>query len=143
MKFQSGDFRVIARICSRHRVPLIGWGTGTSLEGHVNAPAGGISVDMSRMNEILDVHHGAAAEEIEQADNYVEAVLDAALAGEPVASINHVESRYLVWLEDAERAETCAEKLERVFGIRWVSPAVAVPQRGGLVGVARSHFFPR
>jgi thiamine biosynthesis protein ThiI len=52
-----------------------------------------------------------------------------ALAGEPVAAVNHVESRYLVWLDDPDRAEACADKLERVFGIRWVSPAVAVPRQ--------------
>lgn len=52
-----------------------------------------------------------------------------ALAGEPVSNINHVESRFLVRLDDPERAEACREKLERVFGIRWIAPAVAV-QRG-------------
>ncbi|MCR9127763.1 MAG: FAD-binding protein [Rhodobacteraceae bacterium] len=46
----------IVRICAAHRVPVIPYGTGTSLEGHVNAPAGGISVDMSAMNRILAVH---------------------------------------------------------------------------------------
>jgi tRNA uracil 4-sulfurtransferase len=51
-----------------------------------------------------------------------------ALAGEPVATINHVESRYLVRLEDPSRADACAEKLSRVFGLRWFSPAIAVPR---------------
>jgi len=51
-----------------------------------------------------------------------------ALAGEPVARINHVESRYLVWLEGPERAEACADKLTRVFGIQWISPATCVPR---------------
>ncbi len=46
----------IVRICADHRVPVIAFGTGTSLEGHVNAPAGGISVDTSRMDRILAVH---------------------------------------------------------------------------------------
>ena len=36
--------------------PIIAFGTGTSLEGHLNAPAGGISVDLSRMNRIVAVH---------------------------------------------------------------------------------------
>lgn len=49
-----------------------------------------------------------------------------ALAGEPVTRINHVESRYLVWLEGFERAEACADKLARVFGLRWISPAVSI-----------------
>ena len=46
----------IVKICATHEVPIIPFGTGTSLEGHVNAPAGGISVDMSRMDQILAVH---------------------------------------------------------------------------------------
>lgn len=43
----------IVMTCAEHRVPVIPYGTGTSLEGHVNAPAGGISVDVSQMNQIL------------------------------------------------------------------------------------------
>lgn len=46
----------IVRICSEHNVPIIPFGTGTSLEGHVNAPAGGISIDLSQMNAILEVN---------------------------------------------------------------------------------------
>lgn len=46
----------VVRVASEHKVPVIAFGTGTSLEGHVNAPAGGISIDTSRMNAILEVH---------------------------------------------------------------------------------------
>lgn len=46
----------IVRACAAHRVPVIAFGTGTSLEGHVNAPAGGICVDLGQMNAILAVH---------------------------------------------------------------------------------------
>ena len=46
--------RIVA-ICARHRVPVIGWGTGTSLEGQSQAFSGGLVVDFSRMNRILDV----------------------------------------------------------------------------------------
>jgi len=48
----------IVKICAEHKVPIIPFGTGTSLEGHVNAPAGGISVDFTQMNQILAVHAG-------------------------------------------------------------------------------------
>jgi D-lactate dehydrogenase (cytochrome) len=50
------EVQEIVRICACHLVPIIPFGTGTSLEGHVNAPAGGISIDFSQMNRILDVH---------------------------------------------------------------------------------------
>ncbi|MCG6885046.1 MAG: FAD-binding protein [Silicimonas sp.] len=46
----------VVKIAAEHRVPIIAFGTGTSLEGHVNAPAGGISVDVSRMDKVLAVH---------------------------------------------------------------------------------------
>ncbi len=46
----------IVRICARHGVPMIPFGAGSSLEGHVNAPLGGVSIDLSRMNRILAVH---------------------------------------------------------------------------------------
>ena len=46
----------IVRIAAEHRVPIIPFGAGTSLEGHVNAPAGGLSVDFSCMNRLLRVN---------------------------------------------------------------------------------------
>ena len=48
----------IVSACAQHRVPVIAYGTGTSLEGHVNAPAGGICVDVSQMDKVLDVNQG-------------------------------------------------------------------------------------
>ncbi|MBF9060134.1 FAD-binding protein [Rhodobacterales bacterium HKCCSP123] len=50
------EVQEIVRICAAHRVPVIPFGTGTSLEGHVNAPAGGVSLDFREMNAILAVH---------------------------------------------------------------------------------------
>ncbi|WP_075217872.1 FAD-binding oxidoreductase [Mongoliimonas terrestris] len=49
------EVAAVVRLCAEHGVPVIPFGTGTSLEGHVNAPAGGISIDLSRMDRILAV----------------------------------------------------------------------------------------
>jgi D-lactate dehydrogenase (cytochrome) len=46
----------IVNICAAHRVPVIPFGTGTSLEGHVNAPMGGVCVDMSLMKRIVAIN---------------------------------------------------------------------------------------
>ena len=40
---------VIARICHKYRIPIIGYSGGSSLEGHFSAPYGGISVDFAYM----------------------------------------------------------------------------------------------
>lgn len=50
------DVQEAVRIAATHRVPIIPFGTGTSLEGHVNAPFGGICIDVSQMNDVLAVH---------------------------------------------------------------------------------------
>ncbi len=47
--------RIVA-ICSQYDTPVIAFGTGTSLEGHFTAPFGGISVDLSAMNKVLEVN---------------------------------------------------------------------------------------
>ncbi|WP_181707309.1 FAD-binding oxidoreductase [Chthonobacter rhizosphaerae] len=49
------EVATVVRLCAANGVPVIPFGTGTSLEGHVNAPAGGISIDLSRMDRILAV----------------------------------------------------------------------------------------
>ncbi|MBD3678981.1 MAG: FAD-binding protein [Rhodobacteraceae bacterium] len=46
----------IVKICAAHGVPVIGWGTGTSLEGHALAIKGGVTVDFQRMNKVLAVN---------------------------------------------------------------------------------------
>ncbi|MBO0903078.1 FAD-binding oxidoreductase [Jiella sonneratiae] len=44
------------RICAETETPIVAFGTGSSLEGHLNAPQGGISLDLSRMDKVLAVH---------------------------------------------------------------------------------------
>ena len=42
-------------LCHSARVPVVPWGAGTSLEGHVTPVRGGITIDLSRMTRIIDV----------------------------------------------------------------------------------------
>ncbi|MDO6797969.1 FAD-binding oxidoreductase [Shimia thalassica] len=50
------EVSAIVNTCVQHKVPVVPFGIGTSLEGHVIPTHGGISVDTSRMNKILEVH---------------------------------------------------------------------------------------
>src|SRR5882757_2654168 len=49
------EVRDVVNICRRHQVPMIAFGVGTSLEGHILAVNGGVSVDLSRMNKVLEI----------------------------------------------------------------------------------------
>ncbi|MFK7837034.1 MAG: FAD-binding oxidoreductase [Sulfitobacter sp.] len=56
--YTTAEVSEIVKVCATHRVPIIAYGTGTSLEGHVNAPIGGISIDVSQMDKVLEVNAG-------------------------------------------------------------------------------------
>jgi len=50
------DVAAVAKLCFEHEIPLIPYGAGSSLEGHLLAVAGGVSLDLSQMNRVLSVH---------------------------------------------------------------------------------------
>ncbi len=50
------DVAALVRLCAQFRVPLIPYGVGSSLEGHLLAVQGGVSVDLGRMNQVLAVN---------------------------------------------------------------------------------------
>ena len=45
----------IVKISARLKIPVVPFGAGTSLEGHVNAIHGGISIDLREMNNVVRV----------------------------------------------------------------------------------------
>ena len=50
------DVQKVVKICSEYKCPIIPFGVGSSFEGHINAPYGGISIDMNNMNKIIKVY---------------------------------------------------------------------------------------
>src|SRR4030095_11470517 len=47
------EVSAVVRAAARHGAPVVPFGAGSSLEGHVNALEGGVSIDLSRMNRVL------------------------------------------------------------------------------------------
>jgi len=52
------EVSAIVKICAQYQLPIIPFGAGTSLEGHISAVHGGVSIDFSRMNRVLEVNPG-------------------------------------------------------------------------------------
>ncbi|MEO0793099.1 MAG: FAD-binding protein, partial [Pseudomonadota bacterium] len=50
------DVATVVEVARAHNVPIIPFGAGTSLEGHINAPIGGLSLDFANMNQVLSVN---------------------------------------------------------------------------------------
>jgi D-lactate dehydrogenase (cytochrome) len=50
------EVRDVVNICRRHHTPMIPYGVGTSLEGHILAIHGGVCIDLSQMNQVLAIH---------------------------------------------------------------------------------------
>ncbi|XP_051485204.1 probable D-lactate dehydrogenase, mitochondrial isoform X2 [Apus apus] len=50
-----GQVQELAELCHRHRLPMVPFGTGTGLEGGVNAVQGGVCFDLSRMDSISEL----------------------------------------------------------------------------------------
>ena len=50
------EVALVVKLCAEYKVPVIPYGVGSSVEGHVLAPHGGISIDLSGMNRIITIH---------------------------------------------------------------------------------------
>ena len=50
------DISDVVKICEKNKTPVIPFGSGTSLEGHILPDKGGISIDLSNMKKILEIN---------------------------------------------------------------------------------------
>lgn len=52
----TADVALVVALANQHRIPITPFTGGTSLEGHITCPYGGICIDLSRMDKIVTVH---------------------------------------------------------------------------------------
>lgn len=52
----TGDVSTALKVCHAHRIPVVALAGGTSLEGQIMAPTGGVCMDFSRMKSVLEVN---------------------------------------------------------------------------------------
>ena len=50
------EVQALVEVCGEYATPIVAFGIGSSLEGHVNAPEGGISIDLSKMDKVLAIN---------------------------------------------------------------------------------------
>src|SRR5258706_13498039 len=50
------EVAAVVKLADQYAVPVIPYGAGSSLEGHLLAVQGGVSIDLNRMNRVLAVH---------------------------------------------------------------------------------------
>ena len=95
----------MVRIAATHRVPIIPFGAGTSLEGHLNAPRGGISLDFSRMNRILTVN-----------DRDLDATVEAGVSRKQLN--DHLRDMGLAGQEPAPETAVVGQAIDAQFSVR-------------------------
>jgi hypothetical protein len=115
----------IVNLCREHRVPLIPFGVGSSLEGHILATRGGLSLDMSEMNQVLAIH-GEDMDAVVQ-PGVTRKALNAALHGSGLffPSTRAPTRRWAAWCPPAPRAPTpCATApcARTCWPWKWCSP---------------------
>lgn len=54
--FSNEEVAQIVALCNSYKIPVIPYGTGTSVEGHILAVQGGVSIDLSEMNQIIEIN---------------------------------------------------------------------------------------
>ena len=81
----------IVKVSARHGLAVVPFGAGTSLEGHVHALRGGISIDMRQMNRVLRVS-------VEDLDATVEAGIGR-LQLTPITKTGEASTRYVAGYE--------------------------------------------